>query len=390
MEKLARHRRNWKLLRFVLTPFLRLFLRYSGESCVCERPTLILSNHTTDYDPLLIATCFPRHMYFVASEHIFRWGLASRVIRRLVDPIVRVKSRGAGDTVREIRRRIEAGANVHIFAEGNRSWNGVTGFISPATGRLVKSCGCELVTYTLHGGYLKSPRWAKRERRGRMYGRLAGRYSAEEIGAMSADEINAVIARDLHVDAYAEDTGRYPGRERAMYLETALFVCPECGGIATLCSEGDRLFCKSCGMELCYDEYGRFRGEAGEPRFTNVRDWDAWQRGEIARRAEEYRNSGDSSKPFLVCENEEARLVSEGRGEEVIATGSLAFFADALTLPDGERIAYADIRAMSGQGRRRLSFTTDDGRFIELCAGAPRATVLCIMLYRLFTGREYI
>ncbi|MBE6700135.1 MAG: hypothetical protein E7584_07870 [Ruminococcaceae bacterium] len=31
---------------------------------------IVLSNHVTDYDPILVGLSFPHQMYFVASEHI--------------------------------------------------------------------------------------------------------------------------------------------------------------------------------------------------------------------------------------------------------------------------------------------------------------------------------
>lgn len=44
---------------------------------------IVLSNHVTDYDPLLVGVSFPGQMYFVASEHITRWDIASLNIEDL-------------------------------------------------------------------------------------------------------------------------------------------------------------------------------------------------------------------------------------------------------------------------------------------------------------------
>ena len=58
-----------------------------------------------------------------------------------------------------VMRRLRKGGSVAIFAEGNRSFNGLTGDILPATGKLARSSGASLVTFRFSGGYLSSPRW---------------------------------------------------------------------------------------------------------------------------------------------------------------------------------------------------------------------------------------
>ena len=69
----------------VLRPFVTLYLhcrfdfRHEKPKNLPEQ-YILLSNHATDYDPLLIATAFPDHMNFMASEHIARWGFLSTVI----------------------------------------------------------------------------------------------------------------------------------------------------------------------------------------------------------------------------------------------------------------------------------------------------------------------
>ena len=156
MKKIKNHAFHvwvWRILRPPVTAWVRHKFNFTPEVYRGEGPYLIFCNHTTDWDPIRLAGALPEQTYFVASEHIFRWGFWGGVIRFVVDPIARLKGTTAGDTVLTVVRRLKAGANVAIFAEGNRSFNGLTGAILPSTGKLARSCGATVITYRMEGGY---------------------------------------------------------------------------------------------------------------------------------------------------------------------------------------------------------------------------------------------
>ncbi len=200
----------------------------------------------------------------MASEHIFRWRFTARLIRWLVDPIARLKSRTAADTAMAIIRRLRGGANVCLFAEGNRSWNGVTCPIHPSTGRLARSCGATLVTYRLEGGYFTNPRWShSRLRRGRMKGHVVGVYPRETLLAMSPEEVGELIVRDLYENAWERqqvERVAYKGRDLAQHSKRFCASAPlRPSGFAEK-GAGDYLRC-ACGLQLRFTEYGDFEGE---------------------------------------------------------------------------------------------------------------------------------
>lgn len=225
---------------------------------------IVLSNHTTDFDPLFVAASFPRQMYFVASEHIARWKNAYKFIRYAQAPIMRSKGTVAASTVREVLQRLRKGSNVCIFAEGARTWDGVTAPFLPSTGKLVKTAGCGLVTYKITGGYFVSPNWAEGgTRRGPIHGSVVNVYTKEQLAQMSAEEVNEAICRDLHEDAYARqlaDPKPYKGKQPAVKMENLLYFCPLCGKMETLHSQKDRVTCTACGGSFTYDSYGMLHG----------------------------------------------------------------------------------------------------------------------------------
>ena len=263
--------------------FIRLRLNYR-----CEKPKnlpkqyMVLSNHATDYDPVIIATSFPDQMYFMASEHIARWGFLSKLIRWLVDPILLSKGAPTAAVVMELLRRVRAGHNVCFFPEGLRTWDGVTNPIPPATGKLVKKAGCALITYKLTGGYFASPMWGGANvRRGPVRGSIVHIYSAEEVAAMTPAQLQQVICRDLYEDAYArqaQEMAQYPSRAGAAGLETLAYICPQCGARDSFTACGDEIAC-DCGCMIGYDDFGMLHGCGHE----TVKQLYAWQKEITAR-----------------------------------------------------------------------------------------------------------
>ena len=313
----------WRVLRFTLSPWLRRKFNYTPEVYSGDGPCLVLCNHNTDWDPLLLGCAFEHQMYFVASEHIFRWGLVTRLIRLLVDPIPRLKGSLGTDTALSVMRRLHTGCSVAIFAEGNRSFTGVTGEILPSTGKLARVCGATLVTYRLEGGYFTSPRWCGSSlRRGRMRGHLAGVYTSQQLRSMSVSEINEAIRRDLYCDAYAqqrEEMVKYSGTALAEHLETLLCICPRCGSVGGLVSDGDWLRC-SCGFETRFNEYGFLEGDAP---FDNLKDWDEMQTRKIESML---------GRDGAIFSDSDMRLYELGTGHisQLIGCGEMSLYRDRL------------------------------------------------------------
>lgn len=248
-------------------------------------PYLLLCNHVTDYDPFFLTMAAGRPPRFVASDHVLRQGLLTKLATRYSSMIIHRKGAGTGmRSAMEMLRALKAGDPVGLFPEGNRSFNGVTCDIPAVTGKLVKSAGVPVITYRLTGGYLTQPRWGFGFRRGRMEGRLIHIYAPEELAGMTAAEVLAHIREDLHEDAYASQRQhpvRYRCKRPAEGLETAVFMCPKCGRFSSLASSGDTLVC-ACGYKATMDGYGFLHTEEGAEQ--TVTELDMLQRERLAER----------------------------------------------------------------------------------------------------------
>lgn len=383
MEIKLRHRVIYLLLYIIAGPFIRLFTGYRRLVMKdVPAPAIVVANHTTDLDPALVGMSFRRHMVFVASEHVGRLGFWSRLIRWAFSPIVRVKGKTDAKSGKQILRVLRGGGNVCLFAEGNRSFNGLTGAAFPATGKLVKASGATLITYRVVGGYMAAPRWGGRTRRGPITGAPVTVYTPQQLASMSAEEINRAIQTDIDEDAYARQLRQpqpYKGRALAEFIQTALYLCPKCGAVGTLTSLEDRFAC-GCGLHGRVDEQGWLRGE--ELPFDNVRDWDAWQR----RQLEIVVAEADSG---AICTDlgEELHRLEPGVGTTQEDTGPLSLYADRLVCA-GRSFPLRQIADLAIIGRQTMVFSTLDGESWELRNPLPRSALKYKHAFDILTRRD--
>lgn len=361
MDPRTRHKLIWKGARPLAKLGSKVLFNYSAETCREEGPFLVLSNHNTDLDPMLTACSFPEPLYFVASEHILRQGKISDFVSYITEIIPRQKGGSSTATIKNIVRHLKEGHNVCLYPEGNRSWDGVTRPISPATGKLVRMAGAKLVTVRMEGAYLASPRWSGTSvRRGKAHGSIAGVYDADYLKSISAKQIQEIIERDLYQDDYADQRKspiRFKGKNLAEHLETLLFMCPHCKAAGKMRSEGNYFICDDCGTNLRYTEEGFFVGE--NMIFDTVTDWRIWQSGRIRALCE----SEDVNEIFS---DDEMELYSVSTGNSIVlqAEGKMSLSRKGLSLPGGLFIPIGEITGMSIRGAQDLYFSRGSENFV--------------------------
>lgn len=400
-------KRRFHLVFKYLRPFFRLYGRLAFRMDVrpgpeqdlpTNQPALLLANHNSAFDPFFMALSFRRPIFYVASDHIFRLGWISAIIRFLVAPIPIVKAQMDLRTLRTIREIIADGGIVGLFPEGNRSFSGVTTYISPSIGKLAKQLKCTLLLYQFHGGYLSTPRWARSTRKGQMSGQVVRRLDPDEVAALSPDELSRIICDTLQVDAFADQLARpvaYKGRRLAEHLELALFVCPKCRQLASLRSRQDRFSC-SCGLDVRYTAYGFFepadpwsRAEQDGGRFLRtVAEWDQWQKDNLPGllgNPEIIDMSG--SKPLFSDPSQRLYDCERARRSSKIAEGTLALFADRLDLRTaaGQVLSYRlkDLSRMIVHGPKTLQFTTLAGQVLEVRSKIKRSAYKYMLLFHI-------
>jgi 1-acyl-sn-glycerol-3-phosphate acyltransferase len=127
-------------------------------------PFLLLSNHQSVLDPFFIEAFIDRPIHQMAKSTQFaspifqlamRGTFAYPVRRFQVDPTA----------VRYTLRRLAEGDRVHIYIEGERTWDGSLQPPRLGTVRIALKAGVPILPCVVDGSYDVWPRWDRRPRR---------------------------------------------------------------------------------------------------------------------------------------------------------------------------------------------------------------------------------
>lgn len=363
-----RHRLIWFLGRNPVKLFLRLFVNLKvTKAPKLERPYIVLSNHVTNLDPIILAAAFKKQMYFIASEQFYRSGFKSKILYWAFQPISKIK--GASDrlTVMKTIRTLREGKNIALFPEGNRTFNGESAKSFEATGKLIKVSKAGLVTFKIEGGYMTFPRWGFGKRKGKMQAGIVNVYTSDQLSKMSAEEIVEHINQDIYTNAYDEQEKnkiQFKGKNLAFGMESAFSVCPECKKIGFIGSQGNSVFCTNCAAKATLDAYGFFNPEF---KFRSVLEWDKWQEDFYKDYVSNFK---DPLKPLFQDTNVAIRTVTSNHKTCEIGYGTFSLYKDRFIFEplNKEEIVFEikDVPDLSVYGKSILCFSDSAGTHYEL------------------------
>lgn len=185
------------------------------ENVPATGPVLVISNHQSILDPILIQSFCRRPMYTMAKSSqygsaLMRWLLprllAFPVRRYQIDPLA----------VRNVLRHLQQGHAVGIYVEGERSWDGRLQRPRRGTLRLLLKSGVPIVPVAIAGSYDVLPRWSHGLRRASVrisfgtpirFPRLERRADREAFLPEAAERLMGAIQRQLE-DATIPDPAR--------------------------------------------------------------------------------------------------------------------------------------------------------------------------------------
>jgi len=390
-----RHDFIYRTLWILFRHFIAFYFNFKYKVIkAIQSPYIVISNHLTNWDPILIGISFGRNMYYVATDQLFRMGLKSKFLLYFFSPIVRQKTTQETQTVIQIFRRLKDKCNICIFAEGMTSFDGEPCEIQPSIGKLVKKAGVTLVTYRFTGAYFTFPRWGRFIRRGNMEGNLVQTYSPQKIASMTEEEIYETIKKDINVSAYAEQEKNpiiYRGKNRAEYLETVLYCCPKCRQFGALTSHIDLLSC-TCGFQVRFNELNYFEipnSQKDEPPFKTITDWFNWQKKEVETLAGTLNNM-DANTPIFTDVGQKLFEVQNASSSTLVADGKLCLFKDRLSLTpkdaaSGESFDFPfdTIIEMSCFARMRIIFSTKKNKLFEIHSQHPRSALKYLDFFKI-------
>ena len=348
------------LLRNTVGPVMCLYYRIRYDRAAIRHlkpPYLVLANHTTLWDALLVASMVPHVVFYIASDQNFRFPLL-RVLLNILGVTPKKKAVTDLNAVKQlIRIKLEKGV-IGVFPEGKRTWDGRTEEILYATSKLVRNLRIPVVIIHVAGGYLSRPRWAGKSRRGRMEMKAEVLYTPEQIRELSVDEVHEGLTRALaHDESLWQEDKRVPftGRKLAEKLELALFICPQCRRIGTMHSSEDAFTCTSCGYDVRYGRLGFFEKGASEPIHRSIPQWNDWQQDALRAYVKE---AGDA----VLFEDADMEKLSAGTGIGIMeshGTGVLRLYRDRVAYVQGDReehYSLPKLRGMNVQANYKLEF----------------------------------
>lgn len=213
-----------RIVRFFSTHGLELFFRlynrmsvHGKERIPLEGPVLVVCNHASDLDPLVMGGFSKRQFNYMAKDVLFRIPVIGRWCRAVgAFPV----KRGAADrrAMEMAIRLAEEGGAVLMFPEGTRSRDGKLQKAQPGAAMLAVRMGdVPIVPIRLDGTFAALPPGAKFPRPAKIRVHVGRAFRISELAGLPADKkalyralAEAIIKRIGEADEPAEPRATTP------------------------------------------------------------------------------------------------------------------------------------------------------------------------------------
>lgn len=349
------HTKHHDFANRIIKPILRLysFKKNHFKSKVYKldknKSYIILANHQTTWDPILLYCSFKNIIYPVMAKDFIPVKYR-KLIYKYLGPVLKAKTLKDLQAVKNMLQVVKEGNNLYLYPEGNRTYSGELCYFSDATIKFIKKAKCDVVYYNFKGGYGVDPRWGTSIRKGKFEGEIRSILPFEEIEKMSIEELLAHTKKELSV-VEAPSENEYKSSKRAEALERTLYRCPICKNISKLHSQGNYLSCE-CGLKVEYTSKLTFNCSDLRFKYKTVNDWFVDQEKWI--RSYEYQGSD----PIFEDENIILHKIFIDHNEEV-TRGKLSLYEDYLLIGE-KRFDFSSIIEMTVSSKQTLIFYVDD------------------------------
>ena len=173
-----------------------------------------ICNHQSFLDPILIGIGLRRPLNYMARDSLFRFAPFGRLIWSVnAFPV----KRGTADTgaIKEALRRLRAGGQVAVFAEGTRTRDGRIGPLLPGVSLLIQRGAEWTVPVVIDGALECWPRWQALPLPGSVAVRYGRPIHKSEAAGLAPEELLGRIRREM-IEIQA-DMRRRLGRSEIAY-----------------------------------------------------------------------------------------------------------------------------------------------------------------------------
>jgi 1-acyl-sn-glycerol-3-phosphate acyltransferase len=155
-----------------------------------------ISNHQSFLDPMLSSLALRRPMNYMARDTLFRFPVFKQIIESLnAFPVRRATADLAA--LKEAMRRIKAGGQVVVFAEGTRTHDGRIGPMLPGVAVLAQRAADWTVPVLIDGAFEAWPRTAPLPLPGSVVVQYAPPIPRNKACAMTAEEFVEHVRRQI-------------------------------------------------------------------------------------------------------------------------------------------------------------------------------------------------
>jgi 1-acyl-sn-glycerol-3-phosphate acyltransferase len=151
---------NWRILQVIARIFTTVWFNlktYGRENVPQTGGVLLLANHQSYLDPVLVSVHLKRPVSFMARSSLFKNPFFARFIRSLNAFPVRL---GQGDVsaIKECVRQLQEGRALNVYPEGTRTLTGKIGAIEKGIALVIRKACVPVVPVAIDGSFEAWPR----------------------------------------------------------------------------------------------------------------------------------------------------------------------------------------------------------------------------------------
>ena len=277
---------------FDLAPVRFTYEKHGMEKIGKREPCLILMNHSSFIDLKIASKIFFPKRYGIVCTCDGFVGFGMELLMRLIGCIPTRKFVTDVSLIKDMEYLLKKKkCSVLMYPEASYSFDGTATPLPRKMGVLLKKLNVPVVTVITQGAFARDPLYnGLQKRKVKVRADVRCLASAEEVKNLSVAQLDSLLEEAFSFDNFKwqqENEVVISEPFRADGLSRILYRCPHCGVEGKTEGKGTTLTCHNCGKSYELTELGALRATDGDPAFTHIPDWYAWQRKQVRKELEE-------------------------------------------------------------------------------------------------------